>query len=118
MDGLRFRETKILVLFLAIILLVAGGGCSTKSAPRSGIFELDDGTVLVRGKVVRVKEDYLIVKHSRTKHLRLETSDDMILEGFPSLRAIETEQPVRINYRARDGRNTIISIARMANLGC
>lgn len=115
---LHIRKIKNLVLLLSFMLLVLGYGCSSKSIPTAGIFELEDNTLIVKGLTARVTEDYMMIKYSRQDHIRLETSADMTLKGFPSLWAIESDQPVKINYRVENDRNIIIRITKMPRLGC
>ncbi len=103
---------------LVTILLLAGYGCASQTIPKAGIFELDDNTLLVKGVTARITPDYIIVQYSRRDHIRLETSQDMLLRGFPSIWAIENDQPVKIEYIVRNDRNIIISVTKLPRLGC
>lgn len=118
MYGFFFQKLKYSLIPLALIVLIMGSGCATQTTPKAGIYEADDNTLVVKGVAARVEEDSLIVEYSRDDTIRLETSEDMVLKGFPSIWAIETDQPLKINYRTTDGRNIIISITKVPRLGC
>ncbi|MFP3983781.1 MAG: hypothetical protein ACLFV2_08855 [Desulfurivibrionaceae bacterium] len=118
MYSLFFRKLKISLIPLVFITFIIGSGCSTQTIPKAGIFEANDNTQIVKGVAARVEEDSLIVQYSRDDTIRLETSEDMVLKGFPSIWAIETDQPLKINYRTTGKRNIIISITKVPRLGC